>query len=81
MTTRRLVIAVNEQGVRVGESHHNAKLTDHEIELVHRLHDEGLGYLAIARRFDVSKSCIAGIVRCERRAQTPARWKTLEVRC
>jgi hypothetical protein len=63
-------IAVNCRGQRVGEDHHNARLTDGEVELVRRLHDQGMAYSAIAAKFDVAKSTVQMICQYLRRAQT-----------
>lgn len=76
----RLQIAVNDSGHRVGESHHNARLTDAEVDVVRTLHGQGLSYRTLADKFDVSKRTIAAICRYERRAEVATRWKTIEVR-
>lgn len=54
--------------VRFGEDHPQAKLTNYEIELVRRLHEEdGKGYGWLARKFELSKGAVAKICRYERR--------------
>lgn len=68
-------VAVNESGLRIGEDHPNAKLTDHEVELIRSLHESGMGYQAIADKFDINKSAVAKICRYERRAQYVADYK------
>jgi hypothetical protein len=35
---------VNDRGVRVGEDHQRATLTDHDVELMRQLREEGIGY-------------------------------------
>lgn len=68
-------VGVNERGYRVGEDHPNALLTDWEVELVRRLHEEdGLSYAVLAEKFGVSKSSVADICQYRRRGQRPARW-------
>jgi hypothetical protein len=67
------VITLNESGRRIGESHPRAKLLDYEVEHVLALLDAGLSYAAVARKFDVSKSCIAHIAAGRRRGQPVAR--------
>lgn len=72
-------VAVNERGLRVGEDHQNAELTNEEVERLRQLHDSGLSYRALAEKFDVSKSLVAMICRHERRAQTASGWKAVHV--
>lgn len=72
-------IAVNERGLRVGEDHHNAKLTDHEVELLLTLHDDGVGYKRLGEIFGISKSGARMICKGRRRCQTPAKFKSAEV--
>jgi hypothetical protein len=66
-------IALNENGRRVGESHPRAKLLDHEVGLALDLLEDGLSYAEVARKLDVSKSCIAHIATGRRRSQLVAR--------
>ena len=78
------VVAVNERGRRIGESHPRAKLTDHEVDLIRELAEEGLTYEDIARKFELpadpktgrptraSRVYIGKLVRCERRGQSIA---------
>lgn len=77
-TGRRVVVAVNAQGYRIGSSHHNAKIPDEIIDQIRDLHEEGkLSYGKLAVLFNIHKSVIAKICTYERRAQTPDRWKTI----
>ena len=72
-------VAINEAGLRIGEEHPNAKLTDAEVERIRDLHEfDGMTYKALAEKFEVSKWCIGRICRYERRAQRPTNWKTIE---
>ncbi len=59
---------MREGNYPTGEHHPRAKLTDEEVDLVRRLHEEGEPYSALAKRFGLSVSGIAGIVQCRRRA-------------
>ncbi|MBI5900853.1 MAG: hypothetical protein HZB40_16730 [Rhodocyclales bacterium] len=68
-------VAVNDAGLRIGEDHQNAKLTDREVDEIRALNESGIGYRRLARMFEVSRSAIAMIVRCERRAQIPANYR------
>lgn len=64
---------VNERGYRIGESHHNAKLTDAQIELAFCMRATGLGYGAIAKLMDVSKSTMRDILTLKNRWQKPTK--------
>lgn len=74
------LIGVDERGVRVGETHHRAKLSDADIDLIRDLAEAGLSYRQIAEKFDdggpvPSKSTIRDVVKCRRRYQVAIRWK------
>ena len=73
------VFAVNAKGRRIGESHHRAKLTELDVELILYLRSEGLSYGQIARKFDdgvqVSKSTVRDICRGLIRAQHASSYK------
>lgn len=72
-------IGINERGLRVGEDHQNAKLTDAEVEMIRELHNEGLSYKTLAVKFDVSKSLIRYIVQYKRRGQVATEWRTVHI--
>lgn len=73
----RRTVAINGRGLRVGEDHQNAKLTNDEVELVRELHRAGMSYKVLAAKFEVSKSLVAAICRWERRAEVATGWKTV----
>ena len=75
----RKQIGINERGLRVGEDHQNAKLTDAEVELIRELHGEGMSYKTLAMKFDVSKSLIRYIVQFKRRGQVATTWRTVHI--
>lgn len=67
-------VRVNERGLRIGESHPGAKLSDAEVELL--LADRGDGPSkggmslgALAKKWGLSKSGVKGIVDGKRRGQ------------
>jgi hypothetical protein len=62
-------VKVNEQGRRIGESHQNTSLSDHDVELILALRDEGLTLSEIAEKFEVTKGCVWKIVHGHRRGQ------------
>jgi transposase len=72
-------VAVNERGLRIGEDHQNAVLTDAEVELVRMLHSEGMSYRDIAAKFEIGKSTVADICKYRRRGQTISAWKRVRV--
>lgn len=79
MSSKRVVvIAVNEQGYRIGMSHHNARISDEIVDRIRDLHEEeNIGYRRLAQMFGLTRSVIQKICTYERRAQTPGRWKTI----
>lgn len=74
------LVAVNERGHVVGESHPRAVLSDHEVDLVFQLREEGLSLGRIAKAMEVSKSCIQHILAGRFRGQIVARWVRVSVR-
>lgn len=54
-------------GYRMGETHHNAKLSDHEVELIRLLHEDGMQCYEIAKKFECSRQNISLIVNYKRR--------------
>jgi hypothetical protein len=68
------IVAVNDARRRIGQDHPRAVLDDHEIELVHRLREDGMTLAEIARKMEVSKGCVWKIVHGFRRGQVPAGW-------
>ena len=49
-------------GHRVGETHHRAKLTDHEVELIRCLREGGMKNVELARKFECTRENISVIV-------------------
>lgn len=65
----------NDKGYRVGESHHNAKISDHDVDLILELKYQGLTVQQIAMKFEIAESTVRDIVKGRRRAQFPTKWK------
>lgn len=66
----------SELGRRCGESHHQAVLTDHEVELIRTLrleHKIPLGVLA--EKFEVTKGYISLICTFQRRVTPAVEWR------
>jgi len=60
--------AYRKKGLRFGENHHGATLTDDEVDHIRRLHEtDGLAYQAIADLMEIPKSTVAGICQYRRR--------------
>ena len=76
----RAMVGVNEKGLRCGEDHQHAILTDAEVELMRTMHEaDGWSYSRLAEKFEISKSAVAMICRYERRADVPVRYKAVHV--
>ena len=82
------LVAVNDFGVRIGESHGRAKLTNHDVELILDLLDcraalvaaclvEGLSRHATERRLHVSQLSYAGIAAKFEVSKSQIRWIAL----
>ena len=72
---RPTLVPVNERGYRIGEAHHRAKLSDHDVELIHELIEAGVTQRQIAFKFEVSRSTIRDIHSGRCRSQSAARFK------
>ncbi|WP_250533965.1 hypothetical protein [Caballeronia sp. AZ10_KS36] len=71
------LVGVNEKGIRVGQYHQRAKLTDLDVEQVRELRVSGLSYRAIAEKFEIGIRTVRDIVSYRKRAQFPAKWKSI----
>jgi hypothetical protein len=69
------LLAVNSGGYVIGEQHPRAVLTDHEVQLVFELREQGYSQRWLAAKFEVGRSTIRDILSGRTRAQTPDRWK------
>lgn len=69
------LIAINERGIRIGEDHQGAKLTNAEVERLLELRDEGLTYQQLAEIFEISKSGVRHICKGVNRCQAVVRCK------
>lgn len=73
------MLGFNEHGMRIGETHQRAKLSDHEVDLLRELHEEyprgharHMGYRQLAVKFDISIGHCRDICLYRYRAQTIA---------
>lgn len=75
----RYTYGVTEKGKKLGEAHHNAKLSDEDVERIRNLYEEGLvSYQWLAKKFGVSKATIADICTYRKRATTPESYRTVK---
>lgn len=74
-SAKKRMVAVNAKGYRLGEDHHRAKLTNHEVELLLQLADEGMPERTLAEKFDVSRRTVRDYKAARKRAQIPAAFK------
>ncbi len=67
------VVGINERGLRVGEDHQRAVLSDRDVELMRHLHEaDGWGYRRLAKKFECSKTTARKICKYQMRAQSVA---------
>lgn len=67
------LVALNENGNRIGENHPRAKLLDVEVDQVHALREAGFTLRQIGAKMGMSKGGIWKIVHGYRRSQSVAR--------
>ncbi|TAN29576.1 MAG: hypothetical protein EPN31_06210 [Castellaniella sp.] len=65
------LVALNEHGLPIGEDHPKARYTNHEVDLVLALRDQGASYGEIARKMDMPKATVQAICNGRARCQTP----------
>jgi len=76
-----MLIAINEIGRRVGQSHPQAKLTDRDVDLMltlRALNSAIWTYDLLAEKFEVSKSQVRNICLGRKRCQFPTDWKVIQ---
>ncbi len=78
MSTIRFV-PINDRGLRIGEGHPRARLTDGDVEMIRALGEEGVRYRLIAEKFEITKWMVGRICRYERRDQTTFGFKEVVV--
>ncbi|WP_137924640.1 hypothetical protein [Cupriavidus sp. 2SB] len=72
-------VAVNDLGLRIGEDHPMAKLTNADIERLLQLRaDTGWGYKRLGRIFEISPSQVKRIVQGQHRGQAAMGYRTIE---
>jgi len=72
----RVYVAFNEDGRRIGETHHNAHIPDALVERIRdRFEYEGATCPQLSRELSLPLGTIRKIVTYERRAHIAVRWK------
>lgn len=71
------IVYLNERGNRIGESNPRAQLSNHDVELLLQLREEGFSYSWLAQKFECSKSAVQWYCNGGRRCQVPARVKAV----
>lgn len=74
---KRVVVGVDDRGMRVGESHPKARLTDHEVALLLAMRAEGSSYNALATIFEVPKHTVAAICKGRRRVSIATQFRVV----
>jgi DNA invertase Pin-like site-specific DNA recombinase len=72
-------VAVNQSGYRIGEDHPNAKLTNHEVDLIHQMREQCMSYAKIAEKFEISKSQVRNICKGIKRCHTVVGFKSVHL--
>ena len=71
----------DENGRIIGEAHHRARLTNHEVDLIRELREEHrMTYAQLAAMYSVPKSTIQMICSYKRRASTATQWRPVKKR-
>lgn len=72
------LVALNDRGQRIGDTHPQAKYSNGEVAAVLALRDQGMSHQQIAKACEMPKSTVAHICRGDRRCQTPERYSMAE---
>ena len=71
-------VAVNEKGLRIGESHPRSTISNATVDLIREYHeDQGKSYGWIAMRLKIPARTVGKICRYEVRVQCAYRWKRI----
>ena len=70
------LVALNERGLRIGATHHNAKVPDEIVNQIRDLHeDHGIGYRRLAKMFNLKRAFVQKVCKYRIRAQVATAWK------
>lgn len=71
------VVGVSDAGVRVGQDHPRARLTDADLALLLALRAQGMGYNELAAKFEVPKSSVAAWCKARRRVMIAVEFRVV----
>lgn len=75
ITSKTVIIAVNDLNRPIGEDHVRAKYTNSEVDMVLQLREEGYSLAKIARMTEIPIRTIRGYIDGSRRCQQPSAWR------
>ena len=80
-TTKRVIyVGTDKSGIRVGESHQRASISDLEVDQMRELHEDyGIKAKDISEKMGIPLCTVKKIIRYERRTHRPERWKRVEI--
>jgi DNA-binding NarL/FixJ family response regulator len=73
-TMAKKLLPANDAGYVVGENHHRAKRTDHEVDLALELVADGMSQRQVAEKMEVSRWTVRRWVNGTLRGHTPTQW-------
>jgi transposase len=68
------LLPANDAGYVIGENHHRAKRTDHEVDLALELVAAGMSQRTVAEKLEVSRWTVRRWVNGTLRGHTPTQW-------
>ena len=76
---RTMVVAYGESGKRIGQGHHNARISDETVDAIRERHEnDGVPLRQLVLEFGLSIGTIRKLCYYQRRAQTPVRFKRIK---
>lgn len=76
---KTITVGVNDRGLRIGQYHQRAKLTNTEVRLMLELRADGWGYRRLAGVFECSKRHVRDICAGLKRAQLVAEFREVRL--
>jgi hypothetical protein len=70
-------VGINDQGLRIGQYHQHAKLTDADVDRLLELREQGWSYARLAAKFDICKTHAWKICNGQKRGQLVKAFRTV----